>query len=196
MAAMSPPKHKRPKELQTTIMPPQVAALPRDPRGYPVFFAVYVDAEGTPDFRVTDDAKRRQCWRERRCGICGDELGYWLWFIGGERSVANRLFSDPPMHEDCARYAMAVCPFLARPQAKYAPDVEERADRLEEGGAEVHVTDTTQTKRPAHMALYRTRRFEVVQLPAIAGGGLSARAAPAKAIEWFPPKEQASEDHG
>lgn len=92
-------------------MPPAVAALPRDERGYPIpFFTAYV--AGRPDLRVSDPHKATRCDQHNLCWVCGTTLGLEVAFIGGPLSMQNRQWADGPMHEACARYSAAVCPFL------------------------------------------------------------------------------------
>lgn len=92
--------------------------------GMPVPFVQLV-ANGVPDFRVTDREKMMQCLIGKLCGICGRSLGQIVWFTGGPACVENRLFHDPAMHEDCARYAKAICPFLNGSRKNYS-DMEQR----------------------------------------------------------------------
>jgi hypothetical protein len=39
-------------------------------------------------------------------------------FVGGPLSAAQRLYSDPPAHPECAVFSAKVCPFLAIPAAR------------------------------------------------------------------------------
>jgi hypothetical protein len=102
---------------QTIELPSRVAARPRDARGYPVLYTTPVK-EGVSDFTDLDHNKVMRCGRENLCGICGDphfvqgqKAVYW--FIGGPVSAERtHVYHDPPMHEDCARFAMTVCPWM------------------------------------------------------------------------------------
>ena len=52
------------------------------------------------------------------CGICGEKLlRSEKWFVGGSGDVLGlrRGFSDPPMHEECATFALRTCPYLSAP---------------------------------------------------------------------------------
>ena len=104
-------------------MPPLIAARPRDARGYPILFTSYIDDAGVPDFRISDPAKRDQCFQERRCGICGNVMGdlMVMVFLGGPLAVANRCFGDPPMHPPCAEYSRLVCPWLSLNRDRHVP---------------------------------------------------------------------------
>lgn len=160
-----------PREVRDTPMPPQIAALPRHESGYPIpYFVAWVD--GRPDLKLLDQAKQIRCAKFRLCGICGQPVGYWIAFIGGPLTVANRVCTDPGMHEECARYAIAVCPFMARPNARRAA----HHHPLSEAGPG-HVAE-----RPERTALYITRQYTPFTPDS---RNILLRLAPAKRIEWF-----------
>lgn len=155
--------------------PPGVAELETDPRGYPILFTVQPDEGQELDFRVVNPRRRRRCAREGLCGVCGKKLGYWMVFIGGPRSAENRVFSDPPMHEECAKYALEVCPFLTMPTMQYK-------QRGYEDKSKYTCDPHAIAEKPGRMAVYVTRGFRVE-----AGRGRDwwiFRAKPAKRIEW------------
>jgi hypothetical protein len=102
-------------------IPFRLARRPRDDRGYAVPFAQFVKPDGKPDFRVMDHKRVGKVLRARRCGLCGEPMRKDVWFIGGPKCVEHGYFYDPPMHEECARYAIQTCPHLARSKGKYAP---------------------------------------------------------------------------
>lgn len=98
-------------------MPPRIARLPRDSRGFPVpKFATWPG--GQPDFRFADTEWTRHALTARRCFICGESLGQYLAFVIGPMCAVNRTTSDPPIHLECALYAVKACPFLAFPNRK------------------------------------------------------------------------------
>ena len=146
-------------------VPERMAHLPRRGR-FVVGHMFGVDANGVPDFTVLDEAKVLACVRDSTCGLCGEPIDYWFTFVGGPLSVANRSFLDPAMHEECARYALSVCPFLLG-QHGYA----ERPAR-----PGLH-RDDEPAIRPDRFALYVTRGFRVRHGVILA--------LPAKRIEWF-----------
>jgi hypothetical protein len=87
--------------------------------GLPVpFTQVWID--GKPDFRAVDPAKTMQCVQEKLCAICGRRLGKKSCFIGGPLSKNNRLFTDPPMHRQCAEVAAHTCPFVSGKKLDYS----------------------------------------------------------------------------
>lgn len=102
--------------LAALNLPPRIARLPVDKRGFPVpRFVAWVDGE--PDHRVVDVRRFAPAVKHRECWICGEPLGRYMVSIIGCMCAVNRIISEPPSHRDCAEFAVAACPFLARPQA-------------------------------------------------------------------------------
>jgi hypothetical protein len=100
------------------IIPERLKRLPIDDRGYPIpWFASVV--KGKPDLRLADPLKFARAVRARRCWICGGGLGKGLVFVVGPASTLSRETSEPPMHIDCAKFAVKACPFLVNPRARY-----------------------------------------------------------------------------
>lgn len=99
-------------------IPPRMAHLDRDRRGYPVSVMAYRDADGRPHFQINEETVRQRIIAEDQCSICGGKLLRGRWFVGGELSAfhPNGSYVDPPMHDECAHYALRVCPYLAAPQ--------------------------------------------------------------------------------
>lgn len=89
-----------------------MSKLPLDSRGYPIpYFVPIVD--GKPEFRYQDWKKRKACLDHSLCSVCGNRLhAKSFWFITGPFGLHNRVVSDAPMHEECARYSINVCPHL------------------------------------------------------------------------------------
>jgi hypothetical protein len=98
-------------------LPSRMAKLPRDPRGYPIPVIVLIDQDGRPHFQINDDVIVQRCLRDRLCSICGERLTRGTWFIGGAMSAfdPHGAYIDGPVHGECARYALQVCPYLAAP---------------------------------------------------------------------------------
>lgn len=140
--------------LSTIATPRRIARLKRDIRGYPIPHTVAYRPDGSPDFRAIDQEKWLQAARLRRCGICGDVLGARIAFVGGPRSIANRIFTDLPMHRDCATYALRVCPFLAAPSFAYRRSIPEGMD------VNTHVS----TVRPDRFGLAICKDFRLARL--------------------------------
>lgn len=93
-------------------MPERIARRPRYGT-VPTLFTTFIKPDGTPDFRVSDPGRCYEAYQKRLCGICGEPMkGAVVWFGRKELICDVRLFGEPGMHEDCCRYALAVCPFL------------------------------------------------------------------------------------
>ena len=161
------------KDIQ---IPMRMEELPLDKRGYPITYITQMLANGQPDFSLTSEEKRMTVIRSRLCAICGQSLDYWMFFIGGEKSMESRYFADPAMHEECARYSIQVCPFLRGDIQKYR----EKINR------ELHekfvVRDLGMPPvRPVKMGLGRSRGYVMEHTRQ----GTLIKADPFKQIEWF-----------
>jgi hypothetical protein len=140
-------------DLSKVNTPARIQALEKDVRGYPIPHGVtWVD--GVPDFRVIDDKKWMEAVQNRLCGLCGCALDKNVAFVGGKMSMKNRMFTDAPMHVDCAIYALQVCPFLAMRKFGYI-------DREEDAGL---VNPHVSTNRPEVFGMGVTTKFKPVQL--------------------------------
>ena len=104
-----------------TGIPFRLSRRPLDARGFVVPFTQFIKPDGTPDFRVMDDERTSKAVRRRLCSLCGEKMRKNVFFIGGPKCVDNGFFYDPPMHKECALYALQTCPHLARAKGKYAP---------------------------------------------------------------------------
>jgi hypothetical protein len=104
-------------DWRTVPVPDRMKHLPRDPRGYPVFAMAFRDRDGRPHFTINDTDKVFDLIERDCCAVCGMKLFRARWFIGGPRSAfaAGGTYVDPPMHGECAHYAVRVCPYLALP---------------------------------------------------------------------------------
>lgn len=87
--------------------------------GHPVPFitASTDDAWGTAggvvSFKETDVIRWSEAITRRLCAVCGQSLDYWIVFLGSEAEVKEGEFLNPGMHEECARDAIDLCPYLA-----------------------------------------------------------------------------------
>jgi len=115
--------------MATIPIPPFLAHLPVDSRGYPVPFFVAKRGEHY-DFIHMDERKQQQAIQDHLCHICGKELSpRQSWYvITGPTGYKNRVVSDPPMHKDCAAYALQVCPHL----------LYQKAERKDDGTGKIH----------------------------------------------------------
>jgi hypothetical protein len=158
-------------------LPQRLSGRPRDRRGYPIPYLAVVQEDGTPDFRISDAKRWVKVVNERRCALCGKLLGREIAFVGGPKSMAHRLFTDPGMHRDCAEYALKVCPFLAAPHFKYAESLRAIADT----DMAVVVNENVPTERPEAFGLGITKGYDVQMLngtPVIGAHAFST-------LEWF-----------
>lgn len=106
--------------MQRTLidLPETFTRLPRDVRGYPVPAFVHWKDDGTPDFRIIKNGWREECYRKKRCWLCGGFMGKRQWFVLGPMCSITRTTMEPPSHKLCAEFAVKNCPFLTKPMAK------------------------------------------------------------------------------
>ena len=140
-------------------LPDRMKALPQY-KGFPVPFTAFMKKEpgvlmDVPDFKITDMDKWARCVTGSLCAICGKKLDYWIWFIGGPQCRDTRLFFDLGMHEECARYAAATCPYLAHGHDHQKNPV------LPEG---THINAQASNVRPAELFMFRTRGYSLVKV--------------------------------
>lgn len=107
------------RNWRTIPVPEDMRDMPRDLlRGFPILFSQTPPIDGWEpsteghDFRIVIVERVQECVTKKLCGVCGKPLGYWIAFVGGPLSIKNRAFVDPPMHTECALYAVQVCPFM------------------------------------------------------------------------------------
>jgi hypothetical protein len=104
-----------------TEIPYRLRHRPRDDRGFVIPFVQFIKPDGKPDFRVMDEDQTVKALSRRLCGLCGEPMRADVFFIGGPLCVQYGHFYDPPMHRECALYAIKACPHLARAKGKYSP---------------------------------------------------------------------------
>jgi len=107
-------------------VPERMARLPRDERGYAIPWMVFRDSDGRAHFTINDENRRQKIIAKDLCSICAQPLLRGRWFVGGPGSAfhENGAYRDPPMHYECACYALQVCPYLAAP--RYSKNIEAR----------------------------------------------------------------------
>jgi hypothetical protein len=137
-------------------MPRRLRQRPRF-KGMPIPYTTFVGKDGSPDFKVNDTQALLRCYQQRLCALCGQKLPEQIVFVGGPISVANRCFIDAAMHEDCALYAVGVCPYLANPHGDYSEAVPKHS-----ADADVHISYYPMTGRPAKMAVYYCKGYEII----------------------------------
>jgi hypothetical protein len=162
-------------------LPPRIAALPVDERGYPVpFFVAWID--GKPDFRVADEVSLYSAVRFDQCWICGQPLGVHRSFVAGAMCVVNRISAEPPSHRDCAQFAAQACPFLALPKS-----VRRDANMPE------HFKDppgVMLTRNPGVAVIWTTKTYKPIS---VSGGVLFMMGEP-ESVEWYAQGRAATRD--
>jgi hypothetical protein len=138
-------------------LPPRIARLPKDDRGYPVPFFVEWMQDGhpvaraypgaSPDFRYARAHFRAQAFKQGLCWICGDRLGVHRVYAIGPMCVINRTTSEPASHRECAEFAVKACPFLVKPRMRRLPMTEDEPRQ---------VAGTMIERNPGVTALYET----------------------------------------
>jgi hypothetical protein len=146
-------------------------------RGFPIPFFVTYRTDGTPDFKVVDESKRIRCASEKLCWVCGEALGYRFVFLGGPNAAAARTYMDGPMHEECARDALRICPFLVGTM-DYASDPDSSRHDL------TVQTMPVDQNAPEDMVIYKTRGFRTKGQ--LGTGNWVFIAAPATSLERVP----------
>lgn len=137
---------------ELTKLPERIKALPVF-RGYPVpWFVAYPNGpDGEPEFRTADAKKWIAAVQQKRCWVCGQQLGAHLAFVLGPMCGITRTTSEPACHRECAEWSIHYCPFLTRPR------MERREGNLPEGtvdapGCPLH-------RNPGVTLLWTTRSF-------------------------------------
>ncbi len=168
--------------IELPEMPPSVAALLRDDRGYPIPFFNYVGRDGVPDFRVARSGAIAECVRGNLCWVCGEQLfSSDLTFVIGPMCVVNLVTSEPPCHLDCARFAAKACPFLSKPKMK----------RLPESPGSIPPAGFGIERNPGVTALYVCDRYKIVQ---VKNGILFELPPKPWRVEWFAEGREATRD--
>ncbi len=162
-------------------MPPNIARLPRDHRGFPIPWFVAKLADGTRDFRIADDRKRLHAVRHSCCWVCGERLGRFKVFVIGPMCVVNRVTAEPPCHLACAEFAAKACPFLVRPRMRR--NEHDLPDHEAAPGIAI-------PRNPGVVCLYTTREFSVFQ----AIGGWLIRLGPPCSVAWYAEGQRCGRD--
>lgn len=102
------------KDWKSVPIPDKLKVLEKDKRGYPIPFSILRDSFGNPAFSGLDDCVIENCISTKSCSLCGTSLESDMWLVG-EPMVAlysGGKFLEPPVHYDCGKYALQVCPYL------------------------------------------------------------------------------------
>lgn len=96
--------------------------------GYPVFFVVAKNSAGKPQWKQLDRLKQIQCANQNLCSICGERmLTGVFWFVVGPDEHEGKCTTNGPMHEECARFSCAICPYLANANYRGSDNVLDHA---------------------------------------------------------------------
>jgi hypothetical protein len=137
-------------------MPPNIAALDKDHRGYPIPFVVTREANGLPYFAANDSRKVWRAALERLCGICGQELPAQPWFVGGPGNALlngdKAVYIDGPLHQECLHYAMRVCPYLTQLMSRPL-ELKSMKSKLTDRGYQIQETTMVPGIPPVFLAL-------------------------------------------
>jgi hypothetical protein len=146
----------------TAALPPRIARLPQDARGYPIPWNVLRGVDGAPIFTVNDDEKHLRALYENLCPICGEKLGRWKWFVGGPRSAFSEhgWYFDLPGHHECETFALAACPYLAMPRYLKRIDIPDPS-KLPRDMVTVLLDETQIADRPEIFVTIASDRIEV-----------------------------------
>jgi hypothetical protein len=159
--------------IQLTEMPARIAALPKDPRGYPIpWFVDWLD--GKPVFPAMDLRKWRRAVKDRLCWVCGEPLGSHLAFVAGPMCGINRTSAEPPSHLDCALFSVRNCPFLMNPNMKRIDNAVTREATCPAG--------IMQKRNPGVSLIWVTKSYRLFRDPA--GGALIHMGDPTQVSAW------------
>lgn len=79
-------------------------------------------ADGGVDFRQTRGNNWRDAWVKGLCQVDGQPHGPSVVFLGGPNQIAEGgHFDEPPLHPECAAYAMRACPMISGRMSHYRP---------------------------------------------------------------------------
>jgi len=110
-------------------MPPQIAALKVDARGYPIpWFVPYKDGE--PNFQAVEIERITAAVKHKLCWVCGKPLNANMAFAIGPMCAVNRISAEPPQHRECSEFSARACPFLVNPQKERPPSELDKAETM------------------------------------------------------------------
>jgi hypothetical protein len=132
-------------------------------RKLPVPVSNTFDDGNRVDFTVLNGPLADALASGRFCGLCGKSMGWWVAFIGGSLSFASGQYTNPPMHPECAKAAMSLCPHIALLKTKRAKDVGEATE-----------PEGFSLEKPDKWMMFTTRTYRVIRTRAADGKGVVA----------------------
>lgn len=101
----------------------RLGSRPLDPkRKLPIPYVNEFD-DGSHDFTVINGMKSLEVGRNGRCGLCNEQLEHEVAFLGGiPKEDGMGVYTDPPMHEECAAEATRLCPHLRLQRMARVPE--------------------------------------------------------------------------
>lgn len=166
-------------------VPPRMATLPIDSRGYPIPWFVATLSDGSRDFRVADGAKADKARRFGNCWVCGDVVGRIHTFVIGPMCAVNRTTSEPGCHRECAEFSVMACPFLTLPRAKRNEAGLPEGSRKSLGPEEFAIP-----RNPGVSCLWTTNGFRLWRLP----DGVLYRLGDPVSVTWWAEKRPATRE--
>jgi hypothetical protein len=160
-------------------MPPSIAALPVEARGFPVPWFAEVGADGVPDLRMIGAGKLVKAVRLQRCWVCGGPLGRLKVSVIGPMCAVNRVSAEPPCHLQCARYAVRACPFLTQPRMR-----RNARDLPEERFAPGVMIERNPGVTCLWSSLRKSKPVDVSGMP-VGNGGVLFQLGPPEHVEWW-----------
>lgn len=116
----------------------------KDARGMPVPFVVFKDKDGKHHFKINDSSKTAKCVLGSLCTICGQRMDLDdRWLVGGIASAFDKygVYIDHPVHYECGKYALQVCPYLAsRNYDATKTDMDKLQEKIKEAAILVNPT--------------------------------------------------------
>ena len=153
----------------------RILNLPRDSKGWALTFDTGTTCDWVPEHEKVGVGKANHivvdmCWRQGKCGVCGDDIEGYFYFVVGSADLEDGLQpgSDAPLHRDCARASMTVCPALANPDLNnprhYHNPVLVRcrrydADGADEDGLSYELVELPKLVKPSGCPVSAAKRF-------------------------------------
>jgi hypothetical protein len=130
-------------------------------RGLPVPYIALIKPDGQPDFRVTDEEARIEVVRGRKCQLCAEKLGKYIFFVGGTEAAKANQYFEPAAHLDCLLYAMQVCPFIVGRIEHVDP---EKLQTQMPEGLHIHVSQAYTVVKNPYWVIKKATGYDLIVL--------------------------------